>query len=265
MSRNGFESMTGEAFGSVIAANATITELILSWNSIRDKGAVAIGESIMKNKTLKHLDLSNNSFRALGGNAIGLGVKFNTGLSHLDLSDNGLTAETAMVLASSMDSNHTLVSLHLSGNSIGDSGGRAIIQSMVGEKKRSLLVTRCTFEVESDDPTKLKFDPSSCEGDWELNLSKPYEYTIACKMLDTAMKGVTIGLQDISITERGKTRPIKLKRKTPSVDNDPYAIERGEFITQTGATFVIPTDGVLRLKVYVIMSNLFNLHCTSPS
>lgn len=43
--------------------------VLLHWNKIRAKGAIAIAKSLKKNKHVKILDLSFNSFGGVGGGA----------------------------------------------------------------------------------------------------------------------------------------------------------------------------------------------------
>ena len=109
----------GESLGSMLLINKTLTELDLSWNSIRLDSAIAIATSLEKNMTLTTLLLAYNSFGDMPSQVLGRALKVNKGLTHLDIESNSITPKAATVLANAISFNETLLKLNINGNTLG--------------------------------------------------------------------------------------------------------------------------------------------------
>lgn len=109
----------GESLGSMLLINKTLTELDLSWNSIRLDSAIAIATSLEKNITLVTLLLAYNSFGDMPSQVLGRALKVNKGLTHLDIESNSITPKAATVLANAISFNETLLKLNINGNTLG--------------------------------------------------------------------------------------------------------------------------------------------------
>jgi hypothetical protein len=109
----------GESLGSMLLINKTLTELDLSWNSLRLDSAIAIATSLETNSTLTTLLLAYNSFGDMPSQVLGRALKANKGLTHLDIESNSITPKAATVLANAISFNETLLKLNINGNTLG--------------------------------------------------------------------------------------------------------------------------------------------------
>ena len=111
-----------------------ITKLVLSENSITDRGATALAEMLKENKTLQQLDVSDNSIGDGGATALAEMLKENKTLQQLGVSSNSIGDGGATALAEMLKENKTLQQLDVSSNSIGDGGATALAE-MLKENK----------------------------------------------------------------------------------------------------------------------------------
>jgi len=120
----------GEAIGSMLLMNKTLTELDLSWNSIRLESAIAIAQPLENNSTLVTLLLGYNSFGDMPSQILGRSLKLNKGLTHLDIESNSITPKAATVLANAISFNETLLKLNINGNTLGKIGAQALVAAI---------------------------------------------------------------------------------------------------------------------------------------
>eukprot|EP00941_MAST-03F_sp_MAST-3F-sp1_P005404 g5404.t1 len=138
-------------------SNKFITQLDLSFNKLKYKGAIALCENLEKNTTLCRLNLAGNMigvqggkavanvikqhpqlkdlslfFNALGpvgANFIGSALRKTTVLKSLNLRYNEISAVGAQRLSAGLSRNRSLTELHIADNHIGKTGALAIAGS----------------------------------------------------------------------------------------------------------------------------------------
>ena len=131
-------------FASIIAKNATITNLDLSLNnngfiSSEKSGLDAIGLSLKDNKTLVTLNLSYNSLRKLGAKKIVKGLKGNSSIKELNLSTNIIGDKGAKYIKDLLSKNKTLTNLDISGNAFTDTGISKIAEGLAKNEALAIL------------------------------------------------------------------------------------------------------------------------------
>ncbi|RQM27113.1 hypothetical protein B5M09_006101 [Aphanomyces astaci] len=101
------------SLASMLAENAKVEELYLSWNKIRGVGAQRLVEALGYHTSLRVLDLSWNSLNSCPNNsvaaALATSLTNNKVLVHLDISNNALDAIACGILAAALVANHTIV------------------------------------------------------------------------------------------------------------------------------------------------------------
>ena len=115
---------------STVLKCVRITKLVLSRNSITDRGAATLAEVLKENRTLQQLDVSINSFGNGGATALAEMLKENRTLQQLNVSFNSIGNGGATALAEMLRENRTLQQLHVSFNSIGDGGATALAEML---------------------------------------------------------------------------------------------------------------------------------------
>lgn len=131
-------------FASIIAKNATITNLDLSLNnngfiSSEKSGLDAIGLSLKDNKTLVTLNLSYNSLGKLGAKKIVKGLKGNSSIKELNLSTNIIGDKGAKYIKDLLSKNKTLTNLDISGNAFTDTGISKIAEGLAKNEALAIL------------------------------------------------------------------------------------------------------------------------------
>ena len=131
-------------FASIIAKNATITNLDLSLNnngfiSSEKSGLDAIGLSLKDNKTLVTLNLSYNSLGKLGAKKIVKGLKGNSSIKELNLSTNIIGDKGAKYIKDLLSKNKTLTKLDISGNAFTDTGISKIAEGLAKNETLTTL------------------------------------------------------------------------------------------------------------------------------
>lgn len=174
----------GEALAEMLVVNNSLTKLDLSWNSIRMNSAVELGRALAQNTGLKILTLAYNAFANAGAQAIGEALLTNSCLEVLDLSNNNIPGQAAFVIAGALQVNATLISLIMDGNPLGAIGGRTLLQSVAdsGNTKLTLSINKCNFECSSTD----LFNPDEATGSYDLDMTNPYEHSVAVELLKLA-------------------------------------------------------------------------------
>jgi hypothetical protein len=89
----------GEMIAEMLSVNKTLTELDVSWNSIRGDSALQVAECLEENEVIKVLILSHNAFGDEPSQKLGDVLSRHKSLKHVDLSYNGVTPKAAMVRA----------------------------------------------------------------------------------------------------------------------------------------------------------------------
>ena len=112
-----YENQIGDEGAKALAANTTLTTLVLGRSCIGDEGAKALAA----NTTLRAIELTGNHIGDEGAKALAA----NTTLTSLNLSRNHIGDEGAKALAA----NTTLCAIELTGNRIGDEGAKALAAS----------------------------------------------------------------------------------------------------------------------------------------
>lgn len=173
----------GAALGNMLKANTTITELDLSWNSIRFDSAIAIAEALAFNSTLKILYLGYNSFGDMPSQILGRTLKSNTGLTLLDLEFNSITPKAATVLANAISFNETLLKLNINGNVLGKIGAQALVAAIQrsSRENRALQVSFINCDCVMDEGNI--FSAGNPHGTWRLNLKEPYGQMVAAECM----------------------------------------------------------------------------------
>ncbi|GLD96601.1 hypothetical protein PINS_up005284 [Pythium insidiosum] len=186
----------GEALATMLSINSTLTSLDLSWNYLRLGGAIEIGKALAFNNGLRELNLAYNAFGNAGAQAIGEALLSNTRLEKLNLSNNNVPAQGAQAIASALKLNDYITQVNLDGNPLGQTGGRALLHAVASCSERQLQISMegCNFDLSDADA----FDPSETTGNYNLNMSIPYERAVALELLRIA--NTKQGCKFLSIT-----------------------------------------------------------------
>jgi hypothetical protein len=172
----------GEALATLISSNTcTLKHLSLGWNMLRLDGACALASSIAFNNHLTYLDLSYNGLGREAGELLGNALLTNQSIESLLLMNNNLNYSACFTLCVAVEENHSLKRLQLDGNPIGEGGGRILmsIPSTVGGRVK-VTATGCNVLIKDIDS---KFDMTSPDGMYELDMTSPYERAISYKLL----------------------------------------------------------------------------------
>ncbi|GMH52903.1 hypothetical protein TrLO_g10241 [Triparma laevis f. longispina] len=126
LSHNKFGDSAAIALAEGLKGNSSVTELDLSYNSIRSKGGIALFVALATpTNIVATLDLAYNGIGEAGdtsgcgkvGHAISECLAQNDTLIHLSLSHAGLGAGECAEIGTGLKSNNSLMGLHLEGNS----------------------------------------------------------------------------------------------------------------------------------------------------
>ncbi|CAM9413284.1 unnamed protein product, partial [Phaeothamnion confervicola] len=119
-----------------------LTNLDLSWNTIRLDSAVTLGVALGKCSTLVRLDLGFNGLGCRGGEALAGALHTNSALTDLNIVSNGITPRAFFVLCQALLVNETLRSISMGGNLLGRVGARGVMQlpAELGDKKLRVSV-----------------------------------------------------------------------------------------------------------------------------
>jgi hypothetical protein len=130
LSHNNFGEESGRLLGPAIAENASLKHLILSWNNIRRRGAIAIAKGIEANISIKKLELGWNGFSEDGAKALSKTIKDNEVLEYLDISNNRISTEGAVLITKGLMVNQTLKVLIMKLNPMESAGCFSIIKGL---------------------------------------------------------------------------------------------------------------------------------------
>ena len=180
----------------MLEENTSLRMLDISWNYIRDDGAVAIGKAIGKNDTLKWLNLGYNAFCDKGTEFLADSLETNKCLEYLDLTANKINSRPTIVLANGLDDNESLLDLILDENPLGLNGTRSMLRLYGnGEEDTKLSMKNINMEVHDGN----SFDPNELQSSYEFVLTNnPYEQAVLCDIIRKANRHGGVSLMSIS-------------------------------------------------------------------
>ena len=126
-----------------LRVNTSLTSLVLSENSIGDKGASSLSEALRVNTSLTSLNLVCTSIGVEGISSLSEALRVNTCLTSLDLSKNSIGDEGASSLSEALRVNTSLTSLNLGVTSIGDEGASSLSEALRVNTSLTSLNLRC--------------------------------------------------------------------------------------------------------------------------
>ncbi|GMH33627.1 hypothetical protein BSKO_01461 [Bryopsis sp. KO-2023] len=173
------------AFGELFEFNHTLTELDLSWNSIKSEGAKHLARGLMSNATLHKLNLSWNGLENDGVTALGEMLMMNLGIKELNLISTRAGAEACLIISEGLKANDILETLYMDGNPIGDAGARHLMHALSQNKSLKFLGlqgSNLTSTVVEGEPQAARFNPACPDGSYELDLSAQAERTVAVQL-----------------------------------------------------------------------------------
>eukprot|EP01047_Picozoa_sp_COSAG01_P053694 COSAG01_NODE_5783_length_4035_cov_4.057673_1_plen_911_part_10 len=196
LQRNGLgTSENGKVGGTAALANllangcCDLHELRLGFNNLRLAHIETIAAVLRSpGQTLSRLDLSWNSLGNGGAILLADALRTNAGLVTLNLTHNGIKERGAFVLADMLKENRRLRWVILDENPIGQRGARSVLRCMRKLTsfgwKRDISIVRCN--VYYTDISDAVFDPQEAGGYHELDLSDPYQRTVAWELVELA-------------------------------------------------------------------------------
>ena len=176
----------GEVIAEMLSVNTTLTELDVSWNSIRGDSALQVAECLESNPTIKVLILAHNAFGDEPSQKIGDVLASHQSLKHVDLSFNGVTPKAAMVIANAFKTNEVLDLLMMNGNTIGKRGAESLLQALRRSHRTdgNLVIELNNCDCEFEDPSL--FDPVEPTNKYQLKMTQPYARMVAAELLRMA-------------------------------------------------------------------------------
>ena len=132
----GVEMLAGGAnfMSSTGLKGVRITKLVLSSNSITDRGATTLAEILKENRTIQQLNVSNNSIGGGGATALAEMLKENRTLQQLYIRNNFIGDGGATALAEMLKENRTIQQLYIRNNFIGVGGATALAEMLKGNR-----------------------------------------------------------------------------------------------------------------------------------
>ncbi|GMH77693.1 hypothetical protein TL16_g07497 [Triparma laevis f. inornata] len=214
----------GEAVGEMLTVNKYLTELDVSWNSIRGDSAQELAECLESNTTLKTLCMSHNAFGDVPSQTIGDVLSRNMSITHLDMSFNSVSPAAAMVIANAFNKNVTVEILMLNGNNIGRRGAESLMQALRRNKREDghLLIQINNCDCEFEDASL--FDPVEPANNYNLDMTLPYSRMVASELLRMANERPGAYFKSVKYSKDLKFdhgwQPIELQQGDGGVDAD---------------------------------------------
>ena len=236
--RTGVGEVVGVALGEMIEGTDSLTDIDLSWNSVRGKGAASIGTAMGHGTTLKRINLSFNSFSDEGAEAVGQSLHSNSILEDVNLSNNCVGERGAFFLANGVKASSSMSRLKLRNNPIGAAGARAILSSVtVGGKE--IDIEGCDLRSGENGSTAVPiFDRTKPNGRYALNLFDPYDASVARELLELAKK-------------HGSDTWVKPKiNKEPISNFDAQTWDMSQITASAGAFVDADGDGQISIEEY---------------
>ena len=171
-----------EAIADLLRTKSCRLETLkLSWNMIRLNSGVDLARSISVNMSVTYLDLSYNALGQEGGKELGNSLLDNRSLRKLLLDNNNIDGIGCFVICTAVQENLSLRYLSMSGNPVGEAGAKALIMVPAAVGSRIELVAKgCNFDIRNPD---FWFDVDNPSGQYKLDLTDPFERSIAFKLL----------------------------------------------------------------------------------
>ena len=177
-------------------AESALTELDLSWNLLLAAGVEALALALQtKASSLQTLKLGWNGAGPKGGLALGAMLSANSTLTSLDVQHNNLDGVAAAVIAQAVQhDNRSLRTLELSHNPLGRKGTSLLMASLADNVELTSVGLQHTMagldgvrdKMANGEATgagaSLDFDAENPEGEYALDLGKPWERWVACKL-----------------------------------------------------------------------------------
>lgn len=162
--KNQFGDTGGNALGTALKVNVTLTELNLGYCGLKDITGLAEGLKI--NRSLKNLYLCFNQFDEKASMALGGALKMNVTLTSLNLVNCNLKEITE--LAEGLKSNRSLRYISFAGNEFGEEGGKALTQAL------EVHTVLTAFDLNDTGLSKSKIDEiwEKCQFNRKLALKK---------------------------------------------------------------------------------------------
>lgn len=151
--------------------SSTLTDVDLSWNSIRGDSAASLGRAIAKNASLTRLNLEYNGFGDAGATAMSRSLEANDRLKVLLLAHNSIRQRGAFVLGNGIRYRKARTAyLSFSGNHPGAIGSRAMLHA-VRDLRGEFMVSLdgCTMHEPHEHEDLV--DLAKPEGDYALDLA----------------------------------------------------------------------------------------------
>ena len=271
ISKNQIGSKGGSYLGGLLKGENVLTDLDLSWNTLRDKGSLDFVRALPQSCLVK-INLAMNALGRSGAASL-LGRNLpRTSLEVIDLSGNQVDPFSVCILMNGVVEHRRLKSVILSHNVIGKVGIRAVLRTLDAcfhdASRPQLLInideTGSDITDSSTGFSKLgKFNFQEPAGVYDLDMSIPEEYVVACELLRIANS--KNGSEIVSVmykppTKNGKFKVIKVRRKDYGFRDSLMGRPVSTVRCDTGEAFEIPHDGELKivLKVLEHMPKFFN-------
>ena len=229
-----------EAIADMLLQNRCLTELDISWNSIRGDSAITLGQSVSQNNTLRYLNLAYNNIGDEGAQHLAHSLRFNVSLENIDISYNNLTPRTALVFSQVLCENTTIIRLNFNGNCAGRTGSKALLRAI-----RVAAVAGRILKINLDKANILfvddTFDRTNPSGDFTLDLSNTYGYTVACILCEIANTKPDAKFTKIRIGRKNKTEKVSAdsNKQRPLYSWQPVKLTRGASAAETHRTIIV--------------------------
>jgi hypothetical protein len=173
--------MAGKSLAKLLDGDETDSGLIevhIGWNLLRGSASTDVAVALQRNYRLKVLDVSWNNFGAADTcAALSQVLLKNDCMQMLDLSHNSIDGKSGAMLAEGLERNESLLRFIINDNPIGLTAARLLMRaSPKGNKERELSMLRCGCSNIAKEASV--FDPSSPDGDYELDMSNPYSAVV---------------------------------------------------------------------------------------
>eukprot|EP01041_Mallomonas_annulata_P005786 gene5786-11688_t len=190
----------GEAIASMLALNPSLREL-----NLKDS-ALTLVQSMSTNNNLLILKIAHNNIGDSAAQALGHALRENVSLTELDVSFNHLEPKSAIVFAHALQSNEFICELNMSGSCIGELGARALLRTIRHNASQGRLLKIGLDNTNIHYKDSSIFCRSNPAGSYELQLSDPYDYTVAHTLLELANTKPLANILDFKY-QPAKSRP----------------------------------------------------------
>ena len=270
ISKNRIGAKGGKYIAGMLRRNGVLTDLDLSWNSVRGDGALDFIRAI-DNSALRRLNVAMNGFGRCGAASLLGRYLPKTSLEYVDLAGNLIDPYTVCIIMNGVVFHSKMKKLILKGNIIGKLGISAVLRTLdhvfQDESRGELIIdledTGSDISQSARAFGKLAtFDFLEPAGSYELDMSNPEEYALACEILrlSNSKNGCDLSSYSLSKSAKGKYKKIKLRRqdfgRRDNLMGRPVPIVNAA----DGKPLVIPHDGFVKMKVKVMehMPKFFN-------